>query len=237
MQPDALAAHADLGRAYIHLKLYEEAAQELSKAAASDERGEIHYQLSVALRKLGRTQGSRSRVGGIECDSAVPARTRTTTTVRSVIPVTAAENQCEFSGIRPWLLWRLPLISSGAISPIKEEMVTAVRIRRDDLFEFLRIASLGCCLCEIDSGPTQPWSGSGLRIPIARALSAYTSAPFSSPSCSQKCQPSSRSLEDPLGSGEEPFPGEGKSLVQTDTASSTALPTLGRLLPFQDPIS
>jgi tetratricopeptide (TPR) repeat protein len=56
VQPDALAAHADLGRAYIHLKLYEEAAQELSKAAASDERGEIHYQLSVALRKLGRTQ-------------------------------------------------------------------------------------------------------------------------------------------------------------------------------------
>jgi tetratricopeptide (TPR) repeat protein len=54
-QPDALAAHADLGRAYIHLGQYEAAARELSKAAPSDERGDIHYQLSIALRKLGRT--------------------------------------------------------------------------------------------------------------------------------------------------------------------------------------
>lgn len=55
LQPDALAAHADLGRAYLHLGRYEEAALELSKAAASDERGDVHYQLSIALRKLGRT--------------------------------------------------------------------------------------------------------------------------------------------------------------------------------------
>jgi tetratricopeptide (TPR) repeat protein len=53
-QPDALAAHADLGRAYFHLEQYENAAAELSKAAAIDERGDIHYQLSVCLRKLGR---------------------------------------------------------------------------------------------------------------------------------------------------------------------------------------
>lgn len=53
-QPDALAAHADLGRAYLHVGQYGNAVAELEKAAASDERGEIHYQLSTALRKLGR---------------------------------------------------------------------------------------------------------------------------------------------------------------------------------------
>jgi tetratricopeptide (TPR) repeat protein len=56
LQPDALAARADLGRAYSHLGEYERAVTELAQAAASDERGDIHYQLSVALRKLGRSQ-------------------------------------------------------------------------------------------------------------------------------------------------------------------------------------
>lgn len=56
VQPDALAAHADLGRAYAHLGQYEQAALELSKAAVSDDRGDIHYQLSIALRKLGRIE-------------------------------------------------------------------------------------------------------------------------------------------------------------------------------------
>jgi tetratricopeptide (TPR) repeat protein len=59
-QPDAMAAHADLGRAYAHLGKYEEAALELSKAAPGDERGEVHYQLSVALRKLGRTKEAKA---------------------------------------------------------------------------------------------------------------------------------------------------------------------------------
>jgi tetratricopeptide (TPR) repeat protein len=59
-QPDALAAHADLGRAYLHLGQYENAALELTRAAESDERGEIHYQLSIALRKLGRIQEAES---------------------------------------------------------------------------------------------------------------------------------------------------------------------------------
>jgi tetratricopeptide (TPR) repeat protein len=59
-QPDALAAHADLGRAYFHLEQYANAAIELEKAAAVDERGDIHYQLSVSLRKLGRTQEADS---------------------------------------------------------------------------------------------------------------------------------------------------------------------------------
>jgi tetratricopeptide (TPR) repeat protein len=55
-QPDAVAAHADLGRAYLHLSQYEAAVQELSKAAISDEQGGVNYQLSIALRKLGRTK-------------------------------------------------------------------------------------------------------------------------------------------------------------------------------------
>jgi tetratricopeptide (TPR) repeat protein len=55
-QPDALAAHADLGRAYAHLGRYEQAVVELTKAADADERGDIHYQLSIALRKIGRTE-------------------------------------------------------------------------------------------------------------------------------------------------------------------------------------
>lgn len=55
-QPNALAAHADLGRAYFHLQQYEEAAAELDKAAAIDEQGDIHYQLSICLRKLGRAK-------------------------------------------------------------------------------------------------------------------------------------------------------------------------------------
>lgn len=53
-QPNALAAHADLGRAYFHLEQYEKAAAELNKATAVDDRGDIHYQLSFCLRKLGR---------------------------------------------------------------------------------------------------------------------------------------------------------------------------------------
>jgi tetratricopeptide (TPR) repeat protein len=55
-QPNAFAARADLGRAYSHLGQYEKAADELGKAAASDEHGDVQYQLAVALRKLGRTR-------------------------------------------------------------------------------------------------------------------------------------------------------------------------------------
>ncbi|HEX4770257.1 MAG TPA: tetratricopeptide repeat protein [Bryobacteraceae bacterium] len=55
-QPDALAAHADLGRAYFHLKQFADAAPELAKAAEIDTTGDIHYQLSVSLRNLGRAK-------------------------------------------------------------------------------------------------------------------------------------------------------------------------------------
>lgn len=55
-QPDALAARADLGRAYLHLGRFEQAAEELVRAAPGDDRGDVHYQLATALRKLGRTR-------------------------------------------------------------------------------------------------------------------------------------------------------------------------------------
>lgn len=53
-RPDALAARADLGLAYVHTGRFQNAAEELGKALDSDEKGDIHYQFSVALRKLGR---------------------------------------------------------------------------------------------------------------------------------------------------------------------------------------
>jgi tetratricopeptide (TPR) repeat protein len=55
-QPDAFSARADLGRAYLHLEKFEDAARELRLALPADTHGEIHYQLSIALRKLGRLQ-------------------------------------------------------------------------------------------------------------------------------------------------------------------------------------
>ena len=54
-RPDALAARADLGLAYFHMDRFADAVKELSQARDSDEKGDIHYQLSLALRKLGRT--------------------------------------------------------------------------------------------------------------------------------------------------------------------------------------
>jgi tetratricopeptide (TPR) repeat protein len=60
LQPDALAAHADLGRAYAHLGENAKAAKQLEWAAPSDERGDIHYELSIALRKLGRIEASET---------------------------------------------------------------------------------------------------------------------------------------------------------------------------------
>ncbi len=67
VQPDALAARADLGRAYLHLGQFQEAAAQLRQAAPSDDLGDIHYQLATALRKLGRTA---------EADDALKESTR-----------------------------------------------------------------------------------------------------------------------------------------------------------------
>lgn len=55
-QPDALAARADLGKAYAHIGQNEDAVRELKLALPSDERGDIHYELSLALKKLGRAE-------------------------------------------------------------------------------------------------------------------------------------------------------------------------------------
>jgi tetratricopeptide (TPR) repeat protein len=55
-RPDALAARADLGLAYFHTGRFGNAVEELSKSLDSDEKGDIHYQLSIALRKLGRAE-------------------------------------------------------------------------------------------------------------------------------------------------------------------------------------
>jgi tetratricopeptide (TPR) repeat protein len=55
-QPDALSARADLGRAYLHLEKFADAARELRLALPADTQGEIHYQMSLALRKLGHLQ-------------------------------------------------------------------------------------------------------------------------------------------------------------------------------------
>jgi predicted Zn-dependent protease len=52
-QPDALSARADLGRAYLHLEKFDDAARQLRMALPVDTQGDIHYQLSIALRKLG----------------------------------------------------------------------------------------------------------------------------------------------------------------------------------------
>lgn len=53
-RPDALAARADLGLAYFHMDRFADAVRELGRALDSDDKGDIHYQLSIALRKLGR---------------------------------------------------------------------------------------------------------------------------------------------------------------------------------------
>ena len=55
VQPDSLSAAADLGKAYFHLGRYAEALRYLETACAIDERGDVHYQLATALRKLGRS--------------------------------------------------------------------------------------------------------------------------------------------------------------------------------------
>jgi tetratricopeptide (TPR) repeat protein len=60
VQSDALAARADLGRAYSHLGRYAEAVPELMQAAASDERGDVHYELFTALKKLGRNEEAQA---------------------------------------------------------------------------------------------------------------------------------------------------------------------------------
>ncbi len=62
MQPEASAAHADLGRAYLHLGQFEQAVQELSQGLGTDTNGEVHYELATAFNKLGRKTESQAEM-------------------------------------------------------------------------------------------------------------------------------------------------------------------------------
>ena len=54
IQPDQLMARADLGKAYLHLQRFAEAAAQLEEALAVDRYGDVHFQLATALQKLER---------------------------------------------------------------------------------------------------------------------------------------------------------------------------------------
>lgn len=53
--PSFLQARADLGRAYMRAGMAASAVPELEKAAPTDDKGDLHYLLSIAYRKLGKT--------------------------------------------------------------------------------------------------------------------------------------------------------------------------------------
>jgi tetratricopeptide (TPR) repeat protein len=53
-EPDSLSACADLGRAYYHLGRNQEALVYLEKARAIDDKGDIHYQLAMVLKRMDR---------------------------------------------------------------------------------------------------------------------------------------------------------------------------------------
>lgn len=67
IEPGATAARADLGRAYLHLGQFEDAARELQLALPADVQGDIHFQFATALRKTGRNS---------EADEALRQSTR-----------------------------------------------------------------------------------------------------------------------------------------------------------------
>lgn len=76
-EPDALAARADLGRAYLHLGEYAKAAEQLRLAAPVDDKGEIHYQLAQALKKLGNRKEAEAAMNrSIEIRRAALERER-----------------------------------------------------------------------------------------------------------------------------------------------------------------
>ena len=54
VQPEQKLARADLGKAYLRLKLFREAAAELEAAKSVDRYGDVHFQLAVVLKQLGR---------------------------------------------------------------------------------------------------------------------------------------------------------------------------------------
>jgi tetratricopeptide (TPR) repeat protein len=56
LQPDLVEANSLLGTAYVRLGQFENAVPRLEKAAPSDHYGNVHYQLYLAYRKLGRSE-------------------------------------------------------------------------------------------------------------------------------------------------------------------------------------
>ncbi len=56
LKPDFIEANSVLGTAYVRLGQFAEAIPKLEKAASSDHYGNVHYQLYLAYRKLGRAE-------------------------------------------------------------------------------------------------------------------------------------------------------------------------------------
>ena len=62
IQPDLAEANSLLGTAYLRLGQFADAVSRLEKAAPSDHYGDVHYQLSVAYRKLGQTERAKKEL-------------------------------------------------------------------------------------------------------------------------------------------------------------------------------
>jgi tetratricopeptide (TPR) repeat protein len=56
LQPDFVEANSLLGSVYVRLGQFADAVPRLEKAASSDHYGNVHYQLFLAYRKLGRSE-------------------------------------------------------------------------------------------------------------------------------------------------------------------------------------
>ena len=100
-QPDALAARADLGRAYSHLGMYRDAIPELQKAASSDERGDIHYELSVALRKIGSNKEADATLEKSKAIRKAQLERERRLALRPVTPFNGWRPHSGFAEIRP----------------------------------------------------------------------------------------------------------------------------------------
>jgi len=62
LQPDMAEANSLLGTAYLRLGRAADAIPKLEKAAPSDHYGNVHYQLYVAYRKLGKPELARKEL-------------------------------------------------------------------------------------------------------------------------------------------------------------------------------
>jgi len=62
LQPDFIEANSLLGTVYVRLGQFAEAIPKLEKAAPSDHYGNVHYQLYLAYRKLGRAERAQKEL-------------------------------------------------------------------------------------------------------------------------------------------------------------------------------